>query len=104
MIRLDVDVIFFTYGNDRFTNSLGTGSICCLGKCRTMYKFTCINVRIVLACRIHVRVLSAFRCKPGFIKEHTEQYFGGRRCLANLFGVGEDEVFHSVLSHFVVAL
>ncbi len=47
-------------------NSLGIGSIRCLGECRTMYKFTYINVRIVFACRVHVRTLFAFRCKPGF--------------------------------------
>ncbi len=64
-IRLDVDVIFFTFGNDKFTNSMGTGSICCLGECRTMYKFTYINVRIVFACHVYVRILFAFRCKPG---------------------------------------
>ncbi len=30
-----------------------------------MYKFTYINICIVFACRIHVRVLFVFRCKPG---------------------------------------
>ncbi len=66
-IHLDIDVIFFfffTFGNERFTNSLGTGSIRCLSECWTMYKFTYINVRIIFACCVHV--LFAFRCKSGF--------------------------------------
>ncbi len=32
------------------------GPICCLGECRTIYKFTHMNVRIVFACRIRVRI------------------------------------------------
>ncbi len=32
------------------------GSIRCLGECWTIYKFTHMNVRIVLACRVHVRI------------------------------------------------
>ncbi len=54
---------FFTFDNDSFTNSLGTGSIRCLGECRTMYKFTHMNVLIVFACR----------CKPAIIQNRRNQ-------------------------------
>ncbi len=32
------------------------GSIRCLGECRTIYKFTHMNIRIVFACCVRVRV------------------------------------------------
>ncbi len=43
------------------TKSLGTGSICCLVECQTMYECTTSNVCIVFTCC--VCVLLAFRCK-----------------------------------------
>ncbi len=57
-IHLDVDV------HNSF-NSLGTGCIRCLGECRTMYKCTTSNIRIVFTCRI--RVLPKKKRKPQII-------------------------------------
>ncbi len=37
------------------------GSIRCFGECRTIYKFTHINVRIVFVCRIRVHILMQTR-------------------------------------------